>query len=209
MSTRIYAADMVGLSLEKSNPPNLLIEARGRTNTSGWTNVALSAHQYITPPADGVQGFDFVATPPLPEGFVLQALTKVSANTVIPQIDISNFWGPNLPLKGIRCYAQTNTKQALFEAPLGMPEVAELPDAASSDPIVPLFARDVKPLFRDVDINMMIAVRNLDLGSFDVVSEHADLILERLKDGTMPCDGAWPDSDVDTFVRWISLGKQP
>jgi hypothetical protein len=46
-----------------------------------------------------------------------------------------------------------------------------------------------------------------DLWSHDDVSRHADAILTRLQEGTMPCDGAWPTERVETFERWISAGK--
>jgi hypothetical protein len=48
-----------------------------------------------------------------------------------------------------------------------------------------------------------------DLWSADDVSEHADAILDRLKAGTMPCDGAWPKEQVDLFERWVASGKAP
>ena len=48
-----------------------------------------------------------------------------------------------------------------------------------------------------------------DLWSADDVSENADAILERLKAGTMPCDGAWPQAQVDLFARWVAGGKAP
>jgi hypothetical protein len=46
-----------------------------------------------------------------------------------------------------------------------------------------------------------------DLWSYDDVSQHADAILGRLQEGTMPCDGAWPPERVETFERWLSTGK--
>jgi hypothetical protein len=46
-----------------------------------------------------------------------------------------------------------------------------------------------------------------DLWSDDDVSAHADAILARLRAGTMPCDGAWPDAQIDLFQRWIDAGK--
>jgi hypothetical protein len=46
-----------------------------------------------------------------------------------------------------------------------------------------------------------------DLWSYDDVSQHADAILGRLRDGTMPCDGAWPPEQVDAFQRWVEGGK--
>jgi hypothetical protein len=67
------------------------------------------------------------------------------------------------------------------------------------------FETDVKPLFRERDRESML--KAFDLWSYDDVSQNADAILARLQDGTMPCDGAWPSADVDTFQRWIEGGK--
>jgi hypothetical protein len=51
--------------------------------------------------------------------------------------------------------------------------------------------------------------RHFDLWSYNDVSQHADAILSQLRAGTMPCDGAWPDSNVETFQRWTETGKAP
>jgi hypothetical protein len=67
------------------------------------------------------------------------------------------------------------------------------------------FESDVKPLFRELDRESMQS--HFDLWSYDDVSEHADAILARLRAGTMPCDGAWPDSQVDLFQHWAESGK--
>ena len=67
------------------------------------------------------------------------------------------------------------------------------------------FEAQVKPLFRERDRESMEFA--FDLWSYDDVSENADAILDRLKDGTMPCDGAWPQAQVDLFERWILSGK--
>jgi hypothetical protein len=67
------------------------------------------------------------------------------------------------------------------------------------------FETDVKPLFRERDRESM--QRHFDLWSFDDVGRHADAILDRLEAGTMPCDGAWPDAQVDVFRRWAENGK--
>lgn len=67
------------------------------------------------------------------------------------------------------------------------------------------FERDIKTLFRDRDVR---AMKNwFDLESHDDVSAHADGILSRLEAGDMPCDGAWPDTQIGTFRRWIEAGK--
>jgi hypothetical protein len=69
------------------------------------------------------------------------------------------------------------------------------------------FESQIKPLFRAGDRDSMEQV--FDLWSYDDVSEHADAILARLRDGSMPCDGAWPEAQVDLFERWTESGKQP
>jgi hypothetical protein len=60
-------------------------------------------------------------------------------------------------------------------------------------------------MFRELDRESMQS--HFDLWSYDDVSEHADAILARLRAGTMPCDGAWPDTDVDRFQHWAESGK--
>jgi len=69
------------------------------------------------------------------------------------------------------------------------------------------FARDIKQLFRDKDRDSMSFA--FDLGAHADVSEHAEHILERLREGSMPCDGPWPEPQVDLFERWVKGGKQP
>jgi hypothetical protein len=67
------------------------------------------------------------------------------------------------------------------------------------------FETHVKPLFREGDRDSMEFA--FDLWSYDDVSQHADAILARLEAGTMPCDGAWPQAQVDLFRRWTEGGK--
>ena len=69
----------------------------------------------------------------------------------------------------------------------------------------PSFEADIKPLFRERDRESML--RHLDLWSQDDVSEHADAILDRLEAGDMPCDGAWPEAQVDLFRSWTESGQ--
>jgi hypothetical protein len=66
------------------------------------------------------------------------------------------------------------------------------------------YESDIKPLFRDKDRERMEFA--FDLWSYEDVKENASLILERLSDGDMPCDGAWPDSQLDLFKRWVESG---
>ncbi|MRH91829.1 hypothetical protein GFY24_31080 [Nocardia sp. SYP-A9097] len=66
------------------------------------------------------------------------------------------------------------------------------------------FASHIKPLFREMDRKSMSFV--FDLWSHDDVTQHAEAILARLRQGSMPCDGAWPTDHVDAFQRWIKDG---
>jgi hypothetical protein len=68
------------------------------------------------------------------------------------------------------------------------------------------FETDVKPMFRERDRRSMEFA--FDLWSYDDVSQNANAILGRLRAGTMPCDGAWPDEQVDLFQRWVE-GRKP
>ena len=68
----------------------------------------------------------------------------------------------------------------------------------------PSFARDIRPLFRMRDrITMRWA---FDLGNYHHVSTHAQAILERLSNGTMPCDRKWPEEQIAQFRRWVESG---
>jgi hypothetical protein len=66
------------------------------------------------------------------------------------------------------------------------------------------FARDIKPLFREGDREAMEFA--FDLWSYDDVSSNADGILDRLKDGSMPCDAPWPEERIRIFERWVEAG---
>jgi hypothetical protein len=81
------------------------------------------------------------------------------------------------------------------QAPLELPG----PDESVS------FERHVKPLFREVDRQSMRFA--FDLWSHEDVAKHADAILDRLRAGTMPCDGAWPAERVEAFERWVTSGR--
>jgi hypothetical protein len=77
---------------------------------------------------------------------------------------------------------------------------------ATPTPDEPLsFEAHIQPLFRERDRASMTFA--FDLWSHEDVSRHADAILERLRAGSMPCDGAWPKEQVETFERWISAGQ--
>jgi hypothetical protein len=68
----------------------------------------------------------------------------------------------------------------------------------------PSFARDIQPLFRESDRGSMEFA--FDLWDYQDVRTHAEEILERLTEGTMPCDGEWPEEQVAQFRRWVEAG---
>jgi hypothetical protein len=67
------------------------------------------------------------------------------------------------------------------------------------------FEQDIKPLFRERDRSAM--KWRFDLWSYEDVRDEADAILDTVSAGSMPCDGAWPQEQVDRLREWISQGK--
>ena len=75
---------------------------------------------------------------------------------------------------------------------------------ADGEPVT--FDAHIKPLFRERDrASMRFA---FDLWSYDDLREHAEAIHERVANGSMPCDGRWPDVYVATLRRWIDEGAR-
>ena len=68
------------------------------------------------------------------------------------------------------------------------------------------FAQDIKPLFREMDRDSMTFA--FDLWDVDDVRSNAEAILDRLRDGSMPCDDGWSADAVERFARWIATGKR-
>jgi hypothetical protein len=77
--------------------------------------------------------------------------------------------------------------------------------SSASEGGAPSFERDIKPFFRDKDRNSMLRV--FDLFDYSDVAAHADAIVGALRSGRMPCDGAWPDEQVEKLQNWIDAGK--
>jgi hypothetical protein len=69
------------------------------------------------------------------------------------------------------------------------------------------FARDIRPLFRDRDVQSMQFA--FDLASYDDVKTHGEAIYATLAAGQMPCDGAWAEEDVGRFRSWLDSGALP
>ena len=70
------------------------------------------------------------------------------------------------------------------------------------------FARDIRPMFRDTDVETMQNY-GMDLSSYADVKNKVQAIYATLAEGTMPCDGAWPKDQVATLKRWMDEGMAP
>ena len=66
------------------------------------------------------------------------------------------------------------------------------------------FAEDIRPLFRVDDRDAMDFA--FDLWDVDDVRANVNAILERLQDGSMPCDGGWAPEQIELFSRWAATG---
>jgi hypothetical protein len=66
------------------------------------------------------------------------------------------------------------------------------------------YERDIRPLFREKDVTSMS--KAFDLASYNDVRANADNILAKVADGSMPCDGAWPQDRVELFRSWVDAG---
>jgi CDGSH-type Zn-finger protein/truncated hemoglobin YjbI len=66
------------------------------------------------------------------------------------------------------------------------------------------YEEHIRQLFRERDRRSMSFA--FDLWSYEDVRRHADEILERVRNGSMPCDRAWPQEWVDVFARWVEAG---
>jgi hypothetical protein len=66
------------------------------------------------------------------------------------------------------------------------------------------YARYIQPLFRESDRDAMAFA--FDLWDYNDVCANAPDILERLSDGSMPCDGEWPEEQINQFQNWMDAG---
>ncbi|MSP13811.1 MAG: hypothetical protein EXR62_12755 [Chloroflexi bacterium] len=71
------------------------------------------------------------------------------------------------------------------------------------------FAKDIRPLFTNNDVEEMIAIAGFDLSKYGDVKDRAQSIYERVEDGSMPCDEPWPAERVATFKSWMESGMTP
>ena len=111
-----------------------------------------------------------------------------------PHMPMPRWWWACDATPGSRVSALESSGAETSEAAVELPR----PNEAVS------FEQHVKPLFRERDRKSMKFA--FDLWSYDDVRNNAQAILERVKAGTMPCDGAWPSEWVEVFERWTQSG---
>jgi hypothetical protein len=76
-------------------------------------------------------------------------------------------------------------------------------------PMPPLrFEQDIRPMFREEDIQEMKDIADFDLSKYEDVQAHAAEIYERVADGSMPCNAPWSDEQIARFKQWMEEGMQ-
>jgi hypothetical protein len=71
------------------------------------------------------------------------------------------------------------------------------------------FATDVRPLFRDMDIQSMQSISGFDLSRYEDVRNHAQAIYDVVASGSMPCDEPWSAEYIAKFKAWVDGGMAP
>jgi hypothetical protein len=105
---QIYSVqEQFDIAFLKKLPPGLVVTAQGFTTSTGWTNPRLEPRIYVTPPADRIQEFDFVAD--RPTGIVLWMLTKITGSGILDPLPA---WAC-----GVRIIASTNSAERSFYCP--------------------------------------------------------------------------------------------
>src|SRR5687768_308914 len=107
---KVYSIDDIIVRITRTVPPWVTIYAQGKSPTTGWSNGQLIKLVHVAPPGDGVQDYDFMAQSPAAGTTTLPVLTPISGQAELPTIDIQNYWGKGLALKGIRVHAFANSK---------------------------------------------------------------------------------------------------
>jgi hypothetical protein len=145
-----------------------------------WVALAVRAADEARLPADPEFRSAFTA--------YLEWSSRAGGDVPPPQWD----WGPGGPPTEARTHTSADDQEDVT-----LPG----PDETVS------FAAHIKPLFREHDRKSMAFA--FDLWSQADVQAHAAGILQRLQNGTMPCDGAWPPEKIEVFKRWTESGFQP
>jgi hypothetical protein len=94
----------------------------------------------------------------------------------------------------------------VYGSPLGKLAGVRATNGHREEATTPLvtYTESIRPQFRESDRDSMEAW--FDLWSFDDVRDNAAEILERLEDGSMPCDDPWPKERIRLLRSWIEAG---
>jgi hypothetical protein len=85
-------------------------------------------------------------------------------------------------------------------------KLAQEKEALSMSPLS--FAQDIRPMFRDFDIEEMKQAADFDLSKYEDVCANAASIHARMEDGSMPCDAAISDEQIAKFKQWMDDGMK-
>ena len=108
----------------------------------------------------------------------------------LPIMPMPKWWWVCNATPGSRPSATAGDEAAEVDAGLTLPGAGE----------AVRFGDHIRPLFRPMDRNSMLFA--FDLWKEADVAMHRQQILLRLRAGTMPCDGAWPEEKIALFERW-------
>jgi hypothetical protein len=139
------------------------------------------------------------------ESQLIERLTTTDARDRMPR------FRPAVPPARLEYLAQWISRGAPDDDPPGRvgvtvePDPADEPTAPSTAPLS--FAADILGLFRPFDRESMLF--RFDLHRFEHVRDNVDTILDRLEQGSMPCDEPWPPERVARFRQWIDDGLLP
>ena len=111
-----------------------------------------------------------------------------------PNMPVPRWWWVCNAKPGARISALASDPESKGGATITLPDPGETPS----------FERHIKTLFRTMDRESMRFA--FDLWSYHDVAKHAEAILKRLQAGTMPCDGAWPPTQIAVFEQWVVAG---
>lgn len=106
MSKNVSSVKSVCFSIDKSNPPQLAVNAIGTVNSSGWKNSVLEPAVYVVQPLDGIQ--DFYLNADAPVGTVLWVMSPITGDG---RIELEPW------IKGIRVHSATNSIAVLLNEP--------------------------------------------------------------------------------------------
>ena len=70
------------------------------------------------------------------------------------------------------------------------------------------YESDIRPLFRDFDVETLQKLDGIDLNSVESVRSHGKELQERLNKGSLPYDACLSSDQIELFNRWIDSGME-